>query len=202
MEPNQPQYSIDYLNQIAPEEKKPGLGNKLFFGVLGGGLLLAIGVFFMIINGGGGAATQTSRLQTLSARLTTLQSITQSANSSITNNQLEAINSSLNLALVNASRAIEEPLINNKINAAKLPPEILAKEDGSALTTLLEDAQLNAVYDRTYAREMHYQATSLLSLMSEINNGTKSQSTKKFLEKTTKDITPINEQLGAFKDTV
>jgi len=199
MQPNQPQYSIDYLNQIAPEPKKPGLSNKLFFLVLGGGLIVAIIVFSMMLHGGGSASTNT-RLETLTARLATLQTISQTASSNITDNQLEATNSNLNLALTNANTAIVTPLANNHIDAKNLPKNILAQEDGSQLTAKLADAKLNAVYDRTYAREMHLQVSTVLILMSEIYNTTNSKSLREFLTTTTTNLTPIDKQLSSFKD--
>lgn len=198
MQPNQPQYSIDYLNQIAPEQSKRGPSNKLFFLVLGGGLILAIVVFVMMLGGGGTAPT--TRLETLSARLTTLQSISQTASANITDNQLEATNSNLNLALTNANRAITTPLANNHIDPNNLPKNIVTQENGSQLTATLQDAKLNAVYDRTYAREMHLQVSTVLILMSEIYDGTNSKSLRQFLTTTTADLKPINDQLASFKD--
>lgn len=200
MQPNQPQYSIDYLNQIAPEQKKPGVSNKVFFLALGCGLLLAIIVFILMLNSGGGTATTKSRLETLSARIATLQTISQSATSDITSNQLNATNGNLEIALTNAARAIQEPLADNKIDATKIPQSILDQEAGDDLTSTLADAKLNAIYDRVYAREMSLKISTTLALMSELYNGTKNESLRNFLDATTKDLKPINTQLAEFKD--
>ncbi|MDN5275260.1 MAG: hypothetical protein JWP06_1161 [Candidatus Saccharibacteria bacterium] len=193
--PNQSKYSIDYLNQIAPQEKKPGLGNKLFLFIIGGGLLLAIivGIFALTSNSNG----PTQKMQTLAARLTTLKTISDKAQKNIKSGDLRSSNSSLSVFLTGANHDIVTPFANNGVDIKKIDKTILAKEAGTDLTNKLEDARLNAVYDRTYASEMGYQLQTVAALMKDIYTNTKSKSLKDFLVTTDNNLTPIKNQ---FKD--
>lgn len=196
MNPDQNPYPIDYLNQIAPEAPKQGLNNKLFFMLIGGGLLVAIIVGVLALTSGGGGPTQ--KMQSLAARMVTLQSISSDAQKNIKNNQLRTTNSTLALFLTNANRDIAEPLLKNGVDVKKIDKSIQAKENGDKLTAKLEDARLNATFDRTYAREMSYQLETTAALMKEIYTSTGSKSFKEFLEKTDDNLQPIKKQLAEF----
>lgn len=194
-----PQYSIDYLNQIAPQQQKTA-PNKLL--VIVGILVILLIVTFAVtgLSRMGGASSGT-KLQTLAARLATLQDIAEDARPHIKNNQLRATNSSLNLHLANANRDIAEPLSTNGINIKKLDKSIVAREDGSKLAGTLEDARLNAIYDRTYAREMGYQLNTTLLLMDDIAQSTNSKSLDTFIGTTKANLEPIEQQLDGFVDS-
>lgn len=194
-----PQYSIDYLNQIAPQQHKTA-PNKLM--VIVGILVILLIVTFAAtgLSRMGGTSSDT-KLQTLAARLATLQDIAEDARPNIKNNQLRATNSSLNLHLANANRDIAEPLSTNGINAKKLDKAIVAREDGSKLASTLEDARLNAIYDRTYAREMGYQLNTTLLLMDDIAQSTNSKSLDGFIGTTKANLEPIEQQLDGFVDS-
>lgn len=199
MYPDQNQYSIDYLNQIAPAPKKPGLGNKLFFIIIGVGLLLAIIVGLSLLSGG--SAGPTTKLETLAARLQTLQKVADAAQPNIKSSELRSTNSNLSIILTNANHDIATPLTNNSINPKNLDKSIRAQENGSALTAKLEDARLNAVYDQTYAREMNYQLTTVVILMKDLYQSSSSKSLKTFLQATDTNIEPIKQQLASFNPT-
>jgi hypothetical protein len=198
MYPNENQYSIDYLNQIAPGPKKPGLSNKLFFLLIGGGLLIAIIVGIALLSGG---TSNTTRLETLAARLQTLQTISTASQKNLKSGMLRSTNSNLSIFLTNANRDISTPLSINGVNIKKLDKNIVASENGAPLTARLEDARLNAVFDITYAREMNYQLATVAGLMKEIYSSTKSKSLKDFLVATDDNLQPIKKQLADFNGT-
>lgn len=193
---NQQQYSIDYLNEIAPNSKKPGLSNKLFLMIVGGGLLIAIIVGIIAFSGGGGGPKE--QMQTLAARLTMLQTISDDSQKTIKSGALRSTNSNLSIFLTNANRDIAEPLLNNGVDVKKLDKALVAKESGEELKKTLEDARLNAVFDRTYAREMTYQLDTVAALMQQIYTSTNSKSLKEFLLNTDKNLQPIKKQLAEF----
>ena len=211
MEPNQPfyqpqppqqqppQYSIDYLNQIAPQRQK-NAPNKLLviIGILA--ILLIVAVAAIGLSGLGGASSST-KLQTLAARLATLQDVSEKAQPNLKSNQLRATNSSLTLYLAGTNRDIAEPLAHNGIDVKKLDKSIVTKEKNPALTESLEDARLNAIYDRTYAREMSYQLSTTLLLMDDIDGSTKSKSLHAFIETTRGNLEPIEKQMSDFIDS-
>lgn len=194
--PSQSPYSIDYLNQIAPQQKKPGMSNKFFFMIIGGGLLLAVIVGIFALSGFASGPTQ--KMQTLAARLTTLQTISAKAQKNIKSGTLRSGNSSLSIFLTNANRDIADPLSKNGVDVKKLDKNITAKESGTTLTETLEDARLNAVYDRTYAREMSYQLETVAALMKDIYENTKSKSLREFLDTTSKNLFPIKTQFQEY----
>ena len=198
MQPDQNEYPIDYLNQIAPEQKKPGLGNKAFFMIIGIGVFLAAVVGVLMLLSSGGGASSSEKLQTLSARMQTLQKISDTSEKSIKSSKLRTTNSTLNLFLTNANHDIEDPLLKNGVKPSALDKKIVGKENGAEMIATLEDARLNATFDRIYAREMSFQLNTLASLMKEIYTTTKSKSLKEFLVTTDNNMKPIRTQLAEF----
>lgn len=197
--PAQPQYSIDYLNQIAPPPQKQGMSNRLFMMVIGGGVLLAVIVGLMMLSSGGSGPTQ--KMQTLAARVQTLEKITSGAQRNIKSNDLRGANSNLSIFLANTDQGMTAPLEKNGVSVTKLDKTIVAAEKGDDLSAKLEDARLNAVFDRTYAREMSYQLTALENLMNSIYKSTGSKSMKSFLQTTEDSLVPIRKQFNSFNET-
>jgi hypothetical protein len=196
----EPQYSIDYLNQIAPKPQKSGLvGGRMFLFIIGGGLLLALIVGIMALSSSGNGPTK--QMQTLAARIETLQSIADKSQKNIKSGKLRSTNSNLNIFLTNANHDIVDPLTKNGLDIKKIDKNIVAAEKGEDLTKKLEDARLNATFDETYARQMSYQLSTLETLMGTIYHSTKSKSMKDFLSKTDGNIEPIIKQLDNFNVT-
>lgn len=196
MNPEQNQYPVDYLNQIAPEPQKKVISPKLMIGLIGGIILIAI--IAVIALSSGGAAGPVQKMQTLAARLETLQKISDKSQKSIKSGQLRGTNSNLMIFLTNTNRDLVDPLAKNGVDVKKIDKTIEAKEKGEELTQKLEDARLNAVFDRTYTREMTYQLDTVVALMEEIYNSSNSKSLKDFLVKTDDDLQPIKKQLSEF----
>lgn len=196
--PQPPQYSIDYLNQISPQtpRKQP---NKLF-AIIGIGVILLI-LVFVIIGFAQLSSAPSNKLQTLAARLTTLQSVAEKSQANIKSNQLRGTNSSLTLYLTNANRDIVTPLASNNVDIKKLDKEIVAKEKGTKLSSTLEDARLNALFDRTYAREMSYQLNTVILLMDDVSKSTSSKSLDDFIATTKANLEPVKTQFSEFQDT-
>lgn len=195
MQPGQTEYPIDYLNQIAPEQKKPGLSGKWVLLLIGAGVVAVIFIAIFLLSSAGGS---TQKLQTLAARMQTLQKISEGAEKNIKSGSLRSTNSTLSIFLTNANKDIETPLANNGIKPKSLDKSIVKKEDGTKVSATLEDARLNATFDRTYAREMGFQLDTLANLMKDIYTSTKSKSLKEFLVSTDTNLTPIRKQLTDF----
>jgi predicted outer membrane protein len=195
MDPSQNQYPVDYLNQIAPQQKTPTVNNKLVFGLIGGIILVAIIAVFALSSGGSGP---TERMQTLAARLLTLQKVSSESQKSIKSGVLRSTNSNLSLYLANTNRDIAEPFSKNNVDVKKIDKEITDKESGEKLRKTLEDARLNAVFDQTYAREMTFQLETITALMTQISSSSKSKSLNDFLAATEQNLKPLKEQLSTF----
>ena len=197
MQPEQQnQYPIDYLNQIAPQQPKQGMNNKFFFILIGGGLLVAIIVGILALTSGNNGPTQ--KMQTLAARLTTLQTVSSDAQKKIKSGTLRSTNSTLTIFLTNANHDVIEPFSKNGVDIKKTDKSIQTKESGEKLKQTLEDARLNATFDRIYAREMSFQLDTVSALMKDIYASTGSKSLKEFLEKTNTNLQPIKDQLADF----
>ena len=196
-QPQQPpqQYSIDYLNSIttAPPAKK--ISPFLLWGLIGGVLISLVLVVLFITSLGGGA---TDNLRQFGERLVVLETTTKDSQQSIQSSKLRSLNSSLKLVLTNANRDMQEPLEKEGI---KVDVDKLSKETSSELTELtgsLEDARLNAVFDRTYSREVAFYLKKLRAQMSEIYDSTNSKSLKTVLETTDANIAPLSESFSSF----
>lgn len=189
---------IDYLNQIAPTPKKPGINKRtLVLVVVGIGIILALVAAFVIF-AGGKADGPTNATQTLAARLQQMQVIADKSQKNIKSSELRGININLIIFLTNANRDITTPLTASGIDSKKLDKTIVAKEKADPITADLEDARLNAVFDDTYAREMSYKLKTVSLLMEDIHSRTKSKSMEKFLLDTDENLQPIKEQLDTF----
>lgn len=195
-----PQYSIDYLNQIAPAPAKSNLfGNRLLIAIAGGGIILVLLVGILSMLGGGSGPTQ--KMQTFAARVQMLEGVVSKAQKNIKSNDLRATNSNLSIFLANTSQGMADPLEKNGVSVTKIDKTITQAESGEELTAKLEDARLNAVFDRTYSREMSYQLTALEALMKSIYGNTKSKSMKSFLQTTDDSLVPIKKQFDTFNAT-
>lgn len=193
----QPQYSIDYLEQISTAPEKPAANNKLFFGAIIAAVLLAVVVAALLLLSGG-QQNATNDMARLSLRLKTLQGIADSSQRTIKSSSLRSINTNLSLLLTNANRDIAGPLQASGVNMEKLNPAIVASESGSDMKKRLENGRLNAVFDRTYAREMSYQLETVEALIEELQTSTSSKSTATFLATTLEQVQPIQKQFADF----
>jgi len=159
MNPNQPTYSVDYLNQIAPQTpKKSGLSRLQFIivAVVGAVVLLTVIISAVLTS-----SYNVEPAKQLAARLQSTEVIVGNAQSKLKSSQLRTLNSNLKIYLTNTNRDIATPLLQEGINVAKLDKKLVASEAGTDITNKLEDARLNAVYDRTYAREIAYQLDTI-----------------------------------------
>ena len=192
---NQQQYSIDYLNQIAPKPPKKGMAPNMKWIVFGLGGAIIVTIILVIV---AGLTDSVDKTQTLAARLQTTTSIAELARPNIKSSQLRSLNSSLIILLANTNRDIAKPLAAQGVKTSKLDENIIAAESGEKILSNLEEARLNAVYDRTYAREMAYQLERTLLLMQEMFEGTKNQAMKQLLEDSYNSLAPLQKQFADF----
>ncbi len=193
---NQP--PANYLDQIAPQQqKRPLFALNLKTISLLAGVVIVLGIIIANI----GAMAGSSRLapwQRLSARLATTQKTADTASPLIKNSGLRSLNSELKIQLANANRDLATPITALKVDPAKLPVSITTAEDGAGMTARLEDARLNAKYDSTYAREMSYQLSTLLTLLSQLYNSGVGPQTQEALKKAYDNVAPIQKNIAEF----
>ncbi|MEI7689492.1 MAG: hypothetical protein WCI79_00820 [Candidatus Saccharibacteria bacterium] len=196
MNPETPQAPLDYLNQIAPQmAKKTIFSNKKML-IIGG--LGALAVLIMLIAGISSLFNKVDQTEQLAARLLTTQAIVENAIPKIKNSQLRTFNGNIKIYLTNTIRDITPILANSKITIDALSAGTTSAESGDATLAALEDARLNAIYDRTYAREMSYQIDKVLTLMNQIYKSTSNEELKTFLDGAYKNLEPTQKQFADF----
>jgi len=196
--PAQPTAPLDYLNQIAPQAPKKSLFN---FGVPRVLLILGAAIIVVIILSivaSSVARGRTEPLERLSVRLGATQTIATAAQGQLQSSKLRSYNSNLSLYLTNTNRDIAKPLLAAGVQATKIDKALLASESTTALTTRLEDARLNAVYDRTYAREMTYRLETILTLMKQAYSSTSDASLRAFLTTAYDNLEPTQKSFANF----
>jgi hypothetical protein len=196
--PQSPAPSPEYLNQIAPQAPKAmpfKFGPKLLI-IIAAILVVLIIIASVTVNTLVGSQRQP--LQQLAARLTTTETIASDAQPNLKSSQLRSLNSNLKIYLTNTNRDIGQPLLSSGVNTTKLPESVLKKESGEAISANLEDARLNAVFDRTYAREMTYILGNTLALMKQARTSTGSTELREFLDPAIADLTLIHESFSSF----
>ncbi len=190
--PQQPQFSSDYLDQISAPVQTKTVSPFILWGGIGGLLLLIIIVVMAI---GSGSGNTTSSLTSVAARFDTLQGVSEDAQENLQNSELRTLNSSLTLTLTNSNRDLAGPLKDEEIDLKEKKNKSLTAvaTEFEELGARLEDARLNAVYDRTYAREMAYQLKTLQTDMAELYTSTRSKSLKTVLQTANTNLKPLTE---------
>lgn len=191
--------SADYLDKIAPKVAK-----KPFFELnLKTIILLAIAAIAVIaiiaIVANSFSSAKIAPWQKLSVRLTNTEEIVKNSSKAIKNSQLRSLNGSLDIYLANTQRDLQEPFSTMGVTPKKIPASVAAVEKSTheEMKTRLETGRLNAKYDSTYAREMTYQLTTLLSLYQELysQGGPK---TKQALETAYSNLQTIQKGISEF----
>lgn len=197
---NQPISPSDYLNEIASQTTQTKFGmpkqKPSRLAIVGLGIAFVIVIIMSIIIGlvsGNG-----NNLERLAARLSSTEATVSSVTVNIKSTKLRALNSSLGLYLTNTIRDAAPIFEANGIKTKSLNSKIVSAESNSKMLTVLEDARLNAIYDRTYAREMAYQLDTVITLMRQIYDSTSNAKLKNFLSSAYQSLQPTQKEFADF----
>lgn len=202
MQPNtpyqQPQVPHDYLNQIAAPAPVKTMNPFLLWGLIGG--LLALAVIVLIAVSSASSGPSASSLTAVAAKLSNLSVVSKNAQKNIQSSELRTLNSNLTLSLTNTNRDLAGPLTAKGIDLKDKKDEsvVTAAKESEALSKRLENARLNAVYDRTYAREMLYSLRTLRSDMTVLYKQSRDKGLKATLSTTDDNLAPVIEGLSNF----
>jgi len=187
----------NYLDQIAPKSVKNNklLNSKLVLISLAGIIFIVAGIIIFNI-----ISSAISPDEQLAARLLSTQSILNDATSKIKSTKLSTQNSNLSIYLSNTIRDITPLLKKDNINITSLSKKATAAESNTKTLATLEDARLNAIYDRIYAREMSYKLDTILTLMQQIYDKSNSKTYKTFLQEARTNLKPIQIQFADFNE--
>ncbi|OYX40908.1 hypothetical protein B7Y94_05940 [Candidatus Saccharibacteria bacterium 32-49-12] len=193
---------LDYLNQIAvqPQMNKSSKAKViLLVAVVAVILTLLLALILNLVNSSSG-----SSLERLAVKLLATEEVADDARRQLKSSQLRSANSDLRVALTNTSRDLNTALADNGVEAAKLDEKAVAAEaDVTAqLQSTLEDARLNAVFDRTYAREMAYRLAVLINQIDQILTSTRDDELVNQLNRAKIDLTTVREAFANYSETV
>ena len=195
----QPDFSVDYLNQISGDYRQPTSGPSKFVMLIaaGVGLVAIIGFILMLASSGPSAQKEATDVY---VRLKTIESISSSYQKKLRDNELRAMNSGLTLQLNNVISEIEAPLATINASTSKIPEEIKAAEAAykSEITNEFEDALLNIQLDNVYAREMSFQLATLRAMMVSTYKASSSASFKESLDEIDSQLQPFVEKFSDF----
>lgn len=193
-------YTPDYLDQIAPKSRGASLmGGHFTWIIIGLAILFMFAVSLLTLTAGN---SNTATAQSAYLRVENISPINDKYRRYLKSNQLVAANANLRIFFSNAQRDLAGPLNQNGVDLTKINKEAKAKETSAAneLSEKLEDARLNAILDRTYAREMAYQTQLLLE---QYNKMTKNQSKAiaDNAKKTIPYLEPLQKSLAEFDES-
>lgn len=195
----QPEFSVDYLNQISGDYKQPagGPSKLVMFIAAGFGLAAIIGFVIMLTSSGPSAQTEATDVY---VRLQTIESLSSSYQKKLRNNELRSVNSGLTLQLNNAINELQEPLATIGVDTSKIPEPVKAAEASykSNITDEFEDAILNIQLDSVYAREMSFQLATLRVMMVSTYKASSSASLKESLQEVDGQLLPFVEKFSEF----
>lgn len=192
--------STGYLDSIAAQPTQPTMKPTLLWGLIAGVLLIVIIVGSFVAFGGG--PSQSDRLVSFVQRIQALEKVSTDSSKSIQSSDLRALNGSMGTILTGAEQESAAPLAANgvkKLKPANKKSPITA--EFVTLSSKLDDARLNVVFDRVYAREMAYQLGKLRAEIDLIYHNTKSKSLKAYLDKTDTNLKPLVSQFTNFNDS-
>lgn len=190
-QPEQPNPSIDYLNQIASPVPQKTMNPLVVWVAIAGFLAVIILVITLIATGG---TSNKDRMTTIAAELTALQTITSEATENIQGSELRTLNSSLTLVLANVNRDSATAVSAIGATSDEKNKNVIAVNNEVAdFKSKLEDARLNAIFDRTYAREMTYYLKTVRTQMANLYSSTKKQPVREFLQTTDQNLSPFVE---------
>jgi hypothetical protein len=194
-----PEYSIDYLNQIAPKEQRT-VNRFAVFGLIGGGILTAIFALILISTSGG--PSPNDQLIPISERVATLQSVTTTEQTHLAEDQISQANAALSSSLSSMTTSLKTILADRKLkdnpgsSAAKAEKAYAAK-----LTKTLENSYQRGTLDRTYTSQMTYELTVLRSRVAKLKKSTNSQELTAFCDSALTNIDLVLKAYSTFDAT-
>ncbi len=192
------QYAVDYLDQVAGGSSGSKEIDKKFIFIGAGvavALLLAGALLFMrpkTVNDNKPVKLYTTLIDT---EKTTVRS-----GKLLKSSKLVSINGSIRTNIINAARDMEAPL-----TAAGQKPASLKSAANKApyhdekFASALEDARLNATYDRVYANEINTKLKYIVLYMESIKKTTKSKKMNEFIDKNLPSMQTVQKAMDEYQ---
>jgi len=194
-----PEYSIDYLNRIAPKEQRV-VNRFAVIGLIGGGILAAIFALILITASGGPSAND--QLIPISERIATLQSVTKAEQTHLAEDQISEANAALSSSLSSMTTSMATILTERKLKDSTSSGAAKAEKlYAQNLTTTLEDSYQRGTLDRTYTSQMTYELTVLKSRITKLKQATGSKELLSFCDTSLNNIDLVLKAYSTFDAT-
>ena len=197
-QPQAPGPGVEYLDSIAAQPTVKTINPFILWGLIATALVVVIVAVLALAGGGNSSENLLARVGATSA---SLKELTDDADGHIQSSELRTINSSLSLTLANTNRDLSEPLEKQDINLKDVKKNKTLSNVAAEYEEIagrLEDARLNGLYDRTYAREVAYQLKNLHSYMGQLYDSSRSKSLKSSLESNDNNLAPLLKEFESF----
>lgn len=192
---NAPEYSIDYLNQIAPKQQK-AVSRFAVFALIGVVIISAIFAVVALLNSQGPSVNE--RLAPVNHRITSLQKIASTQQKVLSENQISEANAVLNSSLTSMSANLTAIM---KERGVKNTAPSTEKAYAAELTKILEDSYQKGTLDRTYTAQMTYELTLLKSKITAIKKQTSNKSLLEFCNSSIDSLDIVLEAYTSFNAT-
>lgn len=184
-----PNYSVDYLNQIAPMQHKT-VNRFAIIALIGGVLISAL--FAIILIAGTSGPNVDEQLTPIATRIATLKEVTQTQQAHLKEAKISEANAALNSSLNSMNTDIQTILAERKIKitekSASSKKEAAYQEK---LAKTLEESYQRGTLDQIYTSQMTYELTLLKSNLSKLRRSTKSEVLTGFTESALQNIDTI-----------
>lgn len=197
-ETDKQEYSIDYLNKIAPKEQKT-VNKFAMIGLMGAGIFIAL-FAFIVMTGSNNTPNLKTQTILLSERITTLQTATEQQQTNLNEEQIYAANTALNSSLGSMSSTLTTSMKAAKIKENK-KQQTLEKTYSTALNKTLNDAYQRGTLDRTYTTQMTYELSILRTKLVTYQKSRISPDLKNMSTTGIKDIDSVLKTLNEFGAT-
>ena len=195
------QYSVDYLNQIAPREQKT-VNRFAVFGLIGGVLMALVAAIVIMANAGG--PDFSSQAKSIQSRITTLQTVADAEQPNLKENAISEANSALSSALTSMNADLTALMKTKGIKASSKSSATITKSEkayADALQKKLDDSYQRGTLDRTYTTQMTYELTLLRSKLLKLKNTANSKSVTAFCNTAVTNIETVLKAYSNFSAT-
>lgn len=192
------EYSIDYLNKIAPKEQKT-INRFALFSVIGAVLFSILFAFILI--GSSGSPSANAQLVPIAERVATLQAVTAEQQPQLTENQISEANAALSSFLTSMNTDVQSLMKARNLkdnNTSQLTTE---KTYAATLSKTLDDAYQRGTLDRTYTAQMTYELTLFRGKLSRLKQSSTSSDIDTFCSNGMTNIDTILKTYSTFDAT-
>ena len=192
-------YSIDYLNQIAPKETKV-VNRFAVIALIAGVLISALFGVILLSNSGGQSAND--QLTPIALRIATLKTVTAGQQKHLNENQINEANAALNSSLTTMNTDIQAIIKERKLKSSdKSTTAKTEKTYSDKLAKTLDDSYQRGTLDRTYTSQMTYELTVLKSKLAKLKRSTKNKQLTEFATSSTENIDTVLKTYSTFEAT-